>query len=69
MTLRPLMSAAQIADETGLPIRQAENLFQQIARAHGGPIEARDEDGNKLVRSIWVERAWVEAVLPIEKAS
>jgi hypothetical protein len=31
VTLKELMSAADIAKETGIPKRQAENIFQRIA--------------------------------------
>ena len=59
--LKPLMGAKQIATELGISLREAENIFNKVARAHGGPIEILGEDGDPLVRRRFVERAWVEA--------
>lgn len=63
MTLRPLMSAAQIAKELQIEERTAENMFQAIAREHGGPVVVKGMDGEKIVRNIFVERAWVDAAI------
>lgn len=56
-----LMSARQIHEEYGVTLRTAENLFQKLARAHGGPIVPKGPDGKPLVRNIFVRREWVEA--------
>lgn len=59
--LKPLMSAKKIAEELEITDREAENMFNRIAREYGGPIEVLGKDGNAIVRRIFVERAWVEA--------
>lgn len=59
--LKPLMDVQQIAKELDIPLRKAENIFEKIARLHGGPITVIDDGGEQIVRSIFVERAWVEA--------
>ena len=58
MTDKPLprlMTAKQVAEETGLPLRTAQHLVAKVARAHGGPVEVAG------MRLIFVQREWVEA--------
>jgi hypothetical protein len=56
-----LMSARDIAESYGLPLRTVENMRDAIARAHGGPIVPTGPDGKPLVRRIFVRREGVEA--------
>lgn len=66
MTDPRLMSARQIHDEFGMSLRAAENFFQKLALAHGGPIQPKGPDGKPLVRNIFVRREWVEESLGVQ---
>jgi hypothetical protein len=56
-----LLTARDLVEIYGFQIRTAENIVRRVARAHGGPVQVKDKDGNVLVRRIFVRREWVES--------